>query len=397
MNIQSTVAFLLGLISTTSLPALEYSGYVGGESRWFVESPAYSSQTNNLAFSASTELEFYHAWEDTDWEFEFTPFLRWDSEDDDRSHVDVRELYFLKRGHDWEIKLGISKVFWGVTESQHLVDIINQTDLVENVDGEDKLGQPMVQATYIHDWGDFSFFLLPGFRERTFPGADGRLRTPLPVDSDNPLWESSAEESHLDAAVRWKGIVGDFDIGAHYFKGTGRDPLLIPQYGESGLESLRPFYGQIDQFGVDLQYTKDAWLWKFEGITRSGIEQNYEAAVGGFEYTFYGVMGSATDVGALMEYHYDSRGSRATSPFNRDVFAGTRITLNDEQDTNIIAGTFWDRSNDTSSVRIEFQRRIGANYKLEIEFQGFVEVPVGDPFFSFRRDSFLQVDFRRYF
>ena len=98
-----------------------------------------------------------------------------------------------------------------------------------------------------------------------------------------------------------------------------------------------------------------------------------------------------------MEYHYDSRGSQATSPFNRDVFAGTRVTLNDEQDTNIIAGTFWDRSNDTTSVRIEFQRRIGANYKLEIEFQGFVEVPVADPFFPFRRDSFVQVDLRRYF
>ena len=81
----------------------------------------------------------------------------------------------------------------------------------------------------------------------------------------------------------------------------------------------------------------------------------------------------------------------------RDVFAGTRITLNDEQDTNIIAGAFWDRSNDTTSIRIEFERRIGANYKLEIEFQGFVEVPTRDPFFSFRRDSFLQVDFRRYF
>jgi hypothetical protein len=94
MNIQSTVAFLLGLISTTSLPALEYSGYVGGESRWFLEGPAYPAQSNELGFSASTELEFYHAWDDTDWEFEFTPFLRWDSADDKRSHVDIRELYF---------------------------------------------------------------------------------------------------------------------------------------------------------------------------------------------------------------------------------------------------------------------------------------------------------------
>jgi hypothetical protein len=377
--------------------ALEYTGFISAEGRQFIEAPKYLDQSNSTGFSGSTELEFYHAWDDSDLEFEFTPFFRWDSEDDERTHADIRELYFLKSTRDWEFKLGLSKVFWGVTESQHLVDIINQTDLVENLDGEDKLGQTMVQATYIHDWGDFSFFVLPGFRERTFPGGNGRLRTPVPVDTDNPLWESSSEESHVDLAVRWKAIIGDFDIGAYYFKGTSRDPIFLPQFGEAGLESFRPFYGQIDQAGVDVQYTKEGWLWKLEGITRSGTGQSHAGAVGGFEYTFYGVFESATDVGALLEYHHDSRGSLATNPFNRDIFAGTRITLNDEQDTNIIAGTFWDSSNDTNSVRIEFERRIGANYKLEIQFQGFAKIAKNDPLFSFRRDSFFQIDFSRYF
>jgi hypothetical protein len=201
----------------------------------------------------------------------------------------------------------------------------------------------------------------------------------------------------VDAAIRWKGILGDFDMGAYYFTGTGRDPQLVPQFGETELESFRPYYGQIDQAGIDLQYTKEAWLWKFEGLTRSGTGQSYEAAVGGFEYTFYGVFETAVDVGTLLEYHYDSRGSRSTNPFNRDIFAGTRITLNDEPDTNIIAGAIWDRENDTTSLRIEFERRIGANYKLEIQFQGFAEVATNDPLFSVRKDSFLQIDFRRYF
>jgi hypothetical protein len=50
------------------------------------------------------------------------------------------------------------------------VDIINQTDLVENIDGEDKLGQPMVHFSYFGDWGVVDFFLLPYLRERTYPG-----------------------------------------------------------------------------------------------------------------------------------------------------------------------------------------------------------------------------------
>ena len=52
-----------------------------------------------------------------------------------------------------ELRAGIGRVFWGVTESYHLVDVINQTDLVENVDRKDKLGQPLVNFTLVRDWG----------------------------------------------------------------------------------------------------------------------------------------------------------------------------------------------------------------------------------------------------
>jgi len=54
--------------------------------------------------------------------------------------------------------------FWGVTEFQHLVDIINQTDLVENIDTEDKLGQPMINLALINDWGTVDLFIMPYFR-----------------------------------------------------------------------------------------------------------------------------------------------------------------------------------------------------------------------------------------
>lgn len=253
-----TATLLLALQPTK---ALEWTGFTSAEGRHFIESPEHPGQSNNPTLSGSLEIEFYHTWNDSDLEFEFTPFFRWDSEDSERTHGDVRELYFLKSSRDWEFKVGLSKVFWGVTESQHLVDIVNQTDLVENIDGEDKLGQPMIQSTFIHDWGDFSFFILPTFRERTFPGQNGRLRPSIPIDTDNPLWASSAEENHVDAALRSKGIVGDFDIGAHYFKGTGREPYWVPALSDTDEPYLRPFYDQIDQVGLDLQYTTGGWLW----------------------------------------------------------------------------------------------------------------------------------------
>ena len=67
-------------------------------------------------------------------------------------NFDIRELNYLLFGETWEVRLGVDKVFWGTTEFVHLVDIVNQTDLVEDVDGEDKLGQPTVNLSVPSDW-----------------------------------------------------------------------------------------------------------------------------------------------------------------------------------------------------------------------------------------------------
>ena len=93
-------------------------------------------------------------------------------------------ISYLHIDDGWDLTAGFDKVFWGVMESSHLVDYINQTDAVEDVDGEDKLGQPMLHLGLQRDWGDLNFFYLPYFRERTFPGRHGRLRAFLVVDTD---------------------------------------------------------------------------------------------------------------------------------------------------------------------------------------------------------------------
>ena len=78
----------------------------------------------------------------------FVGFARLDQYDDRRTHADIRELYWQTYNNNWEFSFGFKKVFWGKTESVHLVDIINQTDAVESFDGEAKLGEFMAQATY---------------------------------------------------------------------------------------------------------------------------------------------------------------------------------------------------------------------------------------------------------
>ncbi|HSH42154.1 MAG TPA: SPOR domain-containing protein, partial [Arenicellales bacterium] len=180
-----------------------WSGYAALETRVFPRDGRFPNQHDGPSFSLAFEPEYYREWDNGDQSFVFRPFLRLDQQDDERTHFDIRELAWIRAAEAWELRLGVRRVFWGVTETVHLVDIINQTDLVENTDTEDRLGQPMLNLALIRDWGTLDLFVLPGFRPRTFPGRDGRLRTQPWVDTEQVEYESGARHLHTDAAVRW--------------------------------------------------------------------------------------------------------------------------------------------------------------------------------------------------
>jgi hypothetical protein len=171
--------------------------------------------------------EFTYSWNEGDDRLVIKPFTRLDQHDSERTHYDLREFSWSHFGSNWEMVAGVSKVFWGQAESLHLVDIINQTDAVESADGEDKLGQPMVNFSYFSDYGRFSAFVLPYFRERTFASLDGRMTPPFMIDTDNSLYAHDDQQSHLDYALRWQHSLGNWDIGVSYFDGTNREPMFV--------------------------------------------------------------------------------------------------------------------------------------------------------------------------
>ncbi|QMU62754.1 MAG: hypothetical protein GKR92_08490 [Gammaproteobacteria bacterium] len=373
-----------------------WSGYVSGQGRGFWQNPQFDDQRDgDLSFAL--EPEYYKDWNNGLRAVTFKPFARLDSTDPERSHVDIREAHYLHVLGDWEWRVGVAKVFWGVTESQHLVDIINQTDLVENLDTEDKLGQPMIETTWLQDWGVVQFYVLPGFRERTFPGRKGRLRTGLVVDTDEEEYESGAEEHHVDWALRLKTQLGPFDLGLSHFNGTSRSPELRTKLNSNGSVELIPYYGLIDQTGLDLQAILGNWTWKLESILQTKKGRGFTAAVGGFEYTFYGVSESGADLGVLSEYHFDDRHRNAPVGFQDDMFLGARYVLNDAQDTQLLAGGFYDFDYSSKSVRVELQRRFSDSWKLESELQMFSDVASEDPLHTFHRDDYFQVDLAYYF
>jgi hypothetical protein len=377
----------------------EWGGSVAFENRAFAQGPSFEGQDTGSQSSVVLEPEYYRdlSGDGRDGEsISLKLFGRLDSVDPERSHLDIRELAWRKAGRGWDLVVGVDKVFWGVTESQHLVDIVNQTDLVENPDGEDKLGQPMVRFSAIRSWGIVDLFLLPGFRERTFPGREGRLRPVVPV-SKQPRYESAAEDRHLDLALRWSHAVGPLDIGVSHFYGTSREPRLVPDRKPTGEGELVPLYEVIHQSGLDLQATLSNWLLKLEAIHRSGQGEPFAALTTGFEYTFYGVFTSQIDVSAVAEYLWDERGAAASSPFGDDLFVGFRLGFNDAQSTEILAGAVLDVRTSARLFLIEASRRLGDRFSVEAEVRAFSGAPPTDPLAMLQADDHFQLSLSRHF
>lgn len=387
--------FFLLIIYPFRAGAGELSGHLAVEGRLFTKNPLYRDQTRDNA-SLTFQPEFYQGWKNRG--FTFVPFVRIDSADSKRSHYDIRELNMFWVGERWEVRVGIGKVFWGITESQHLVDIINQTDLVESLDGEKKLGQPMINLSLPLDWGTFDFFILPYFRERTFPGKRGRLRFSPVIDTGQALYESKDKEHHLDTAIRYSHTIGDWDIGISHFRGTNREPTLLPGLDDEGNLVLVPFYEQIDQTGLDLQLVMDEWLWKLETIYRSGqADEDFYALTAGFEYTFSGVITGGMDIGLIGEWLYDERGEAATTPLDNDIMLGTRIALNDVASTQALMGIIQDYKNNSQMLTLESSRRLGESWKIEIEAFFILNPPSDDLLYGLRDDNHLRIDLSYYF
>lgn len=393
----------IAVFAMAALPAMpamadtEYdlSGFIEPEFQFFFEDPSDPRQEDaNLSVAGQLELEVFL---NDDHTLVITPFARLDGRDDERTHFDLREAYYEAVFDSFELRVGLKKVFWGRTEAAHLIDVINQTDNLESIDGEEKLGQPMVNVTVPTDFGIFDFYWLPYFREREFPGPEGRPRFDIPIANDMALYESDREEAHQDFAARWSHYMGAWDFGLSHFYGTARDPLLMPGFDANFDPIMIPFYALMHQTAVDVQATYGPMLYKFEGFHRWQLGDSWTQATGGIEYSFYGVAGTASDLGIVAEYIWDERGEAGMNPFQNDLFAGLRWTANDVQSTAILGGGIFDLDGNGYALSVEAERRLGEDFFLQVETRFFIDVPPGDPFTSFSDDDFIQARLAWYF
>lgn len=390
------IIVLFAMISSSALASdFSFTPSVTTEFRYFPESPAYDGQLEYFQPSVYFSGEGRWISKDRKKRLQFEPFLRVDLQDDERSHFDIRELNYSQRFSNFDLLIGNAQIFWGVAESRNVVDVINQFDEVENSDETDKLGQPLIRFGKFTDIGRFEVYYLPYFRERTFPGGDGRQRGPLTVDLDNAEYDEGREEWAGDFALRYQHQIDQFDIGIHVFTGTARAPFLKSN-GEG--TSHIPIYQKLTQGGVDIQRTWDAWLLKLEVVIADQSGDNFTSNVFGLEYTFFDFSNSGIDIGILFEGLYDNRDENKTAStlFENDIFVGTRFTWNDFQESELLLGAIIDWKTGSMFSSIEYERRIGENMKFEVEAQYFLAED-SEPLAQFERDSNLTLKLTRYY
>ena len=363
------------------------AGEITQEYRYYPHTGLYETKAQH---DRATVLrpEYSQSWDQDRMVFVFSPYLRAGTNEEARDHADVREFSFTRAWNHYEIKLGISKVFWGVTESTHLVDVINQTDLAGNPDGEDKLGQPLLQTSVFSDLGNFEFYVLPYFRERTFTGENGRLRGALAVDPDEAIYLHADKARHRDYALRWSHSWQDVEWALSWFKGTDRDPGFRRQ--ENG-NKLTAVYGQSRQWSLEAQWLNGGWLLKSELLRKnSDLTGEYVASVSGLEYTFANLAGGM-DLGLLYEWLYDNRNDEMPSKLDNASFTGARLALNDVDSTEFLLGAVINNADgNLALLRLEASGRLTENISWTLEYLGILLPPESSSYEQMKQDDYGQ-------
>ncbi len=389
---------LISQLHCTSVLADNINFELGTSVQYFPNSPSATSQEDyHLDSNSYARIDWDKDFAEGKFRLLIDANAHYDRYDSNRRRADFSELALTYFQDDLDISAGVLTEFWGVTESRHLVDIINQTHIADNIDEETKLGQPMIKTQWHQGWGSLQFYWLPLFRERVYPSDSARLGPGDEIRYGHARYESSDRDHHQDFALRYSKTLDTWDIGLAHFNGTSREPLLLINPSQLPSISFTPYYEQIEQTSLDMQRTSDSLLLKLEAISRSSkLQGRYAAAVTGFEYTQVGIFNSAMDLGYLGEYLYDERGDKATTPFANDIFLGLRLVANNIAQTTYLLGAYCDADTRSRAWRFEMNTRLRDGLTLSIEAQAFTHQPTTDLLYGLRDDDYLTLGLQWY-
>jgi hypothetical protein len=369
-------------------------GSIGGEMRIYPDAPLFPDQDpDDVQASATATL---NASADVgEARFDVELFGRFAPDAARELSGDVRQAFVRLQRDKAEWKLGVLSETWGVLEAWNPVDIINQRDLVEDFQGDVKLGQPGMLMTYQLEGATLSFFGTAVARERRFARREDRFRV-LPAsivdeDLEDGRWAPTG-------AIRAEVPVNALNLGLSQFLGTAREPILSPIVGAGGLEGFRAFYGRISQTSIDAEYVVGDSVLKAELIHQRGDARPFWGGGIGIETSFSKFGGGLGDLTLYAEAYADSRDDDAPlTPFQRDVFVGARYSFNDTGDTLLELRHTYDLEWRSSLLELRANRRLFSDFVLSFAFLTTLNQSRDPALSALGRDTQFKLRLARYF
>lgn len=396
-----TLSTLALLMLATTCKANDLRGTLGFDSQLFPDSPTFVNQNGVDQNNSRWQFSGYAK---VDWAsnlgensaFALNLFARAAPSADDKFFGDIREATLKFNRDDTELKVGVLSETWGVLEAWNPVDIVNQRDMVEDFQGDAKLGQPGLEITTRNDDLVLSFLALTYARERRIAAGEDRLRTlPERVRSDH--FEDGRYAPSFAARAQYRS--GDLDLALSQFWGHARDPLYTARIDTNGsLAGFDAYYQRIAQTGLEAQYVIGDSVLKSEMIYQTGGVDSFVGSGIGFESTFNRLAGGGSSVTLYAEFYHDARTREAPlTPFQDDVFVGARYNLNDTNDTLFEARCTHDLQWHSNLIDLRAQRRIEGIGVISAQLILPLQVKRDPALQGFENDKYLKLSLAWYF
>jgi hypothetical protein len=193
----------------------------------------------------------------------------------------VKEGYCDYFTQDFLLLFGFNTEFWGVAESHNTVNILNQVNLKEGFDSDERLGVFMIKGTYNLNLGEFSYYYLPKPDRVDYP--DNDIRWSYIPDGINILpavYDNNADKNSGIHILRYRGNIEAWEYALYLYHGLSRDAVLKPTSTEF---SVRPHYYIMTQYALEAQYTGDGLLLKLESFHQSHNDDRFISIIAGLE------------------------------------------------------------------------------------------------------------------
>lgn len=352
------------------------SGEVRMESRFFSkDSKAYTKDTNFGLFTRLKVKSKHHR----NWKENIRIVTRADKNDPSRAVFFFEDAYVQYEKGDFEFSFGPQMLNWSATEAFHPADIINSRNFDSNLENAEKIGEPMLKASYIGDESKHSLMIMPMLTKPILPSITNRLSLSGGVPMLEPLFieksgETSESEFYLQYGLRSEFTFDDFDLTFHFVDHLDRTTPLIVVTGFG----VQPLYLPVLQLGSTFQWVAEEWVYKvelahrqFKALTHSTygnleVPDNTQLAFG-IEYGWATSGGS--DIVFILEgqsiFGPDEDERAAMSIFQKDLLFGTRYAFNDSKGQEIFASIILDmeRSSETL-LNLDYKRRITGKWSM---------------------------------